>query len=99
MKTDPRAQEADDLRALARLAQTDGGVAADARMANLAFVASGVVGVGFRSEGQRLAAVAQHFFAAAPSLRLPTADVIRQGWIIGLPRFREGLERVLRGPA
>jgi len=36
------------------------------------------------------------YFASHPNERLPSAEVVRRGWVIGLPRLRDMLSRQLQ---
>ena len=69
--------------------------ALDQREANVFSLAAMVVRLGFPLESSRLSRASEQYFAAHPDERLPTADVVRNGWILGLPRLREMLSRRL----
>lgn len=56
-----------------------------------------IVGHRNAEAGARLAAAATRYFADHPEQELPSAEVVRRGWIINAPRLRDRLERLLDG--
>ena len=60
--------------------------------ANVFRVASMILGQRYRQEARRLLSVGDAYFATNPSEQVPPAEVIRQGWVLSLPRLRELLE-------
>jgi len=48
----------------------------------------------FPRESESLMAVSEQYFAVHPTERLTPGEVIRIGWVIGLPRLRD---RLIRG--
>jgi hypothetical protein len=60
--------------------------------ANVFRVAAMIVQHRFPEEARRLLAAAEAHFAAAPETNpLHTSEVVRRGWVNGLPRFRDML--------
>ena len=45
--------------------------------------------------GARLFDAATRYFADHPEQQVPSAEVVRRGWIINAPRLRDRLERLL----
>ena len=64
--------------------------------ANVFRVASMVIGGNYPAAAQRLKQSAAAYFADHPSEELESAETVRRGWISGLPRLRDRLERRLR---
>lgn len=64
--------------------------------ANVCRVAGMILGRNFQDAGQRLTQAAAVYFAAHPDELLESAETVRRGWIINLPRLRDRLERRLR---
>lgn len=75
-------------RELARSAQ-------DQREANVFRLAAMVVQSRFPSESMRLRQASERYFDAHPGERLAPADVVRKGWVLGLPRLRDMLSHKL----
>ena len=67
----------------------------DAREANVFRLASMVLGAEFTPEATRLLKAAKRYFARFPGQQLRTPDVIARGWVLGLPRLHDMLEREL----
>lgn len=67
--------------------------------ANVCRVAGMILSRNLQDAGHRLTQAAAAYFAAHPSEQLESAETVRRGWIIGLPRFRDRLERMLRETA
>ena len=66
-------------------------VANDLREANVFRVASMVIETRFPTESARLLKVCDDYFLLHPDDRLPSVDVVRNGWIFSLPRLRDML--------
>lgn len=64
--------------------------------ANVCRVAGMILGRHLRGARQRLAQAAAVYFTAHPDELLESAETVRRGWIINLPRLRDRLERRLR---
>lgn len=71
--------------------------AQDQREANVFRVASMVVRSRYPKESAQLMYASERYFSLHPNEQLPTADVIRRGWILGLPRLRDMLNNRLSG--
>jgi hypothetical protein len=68
----------------------------DAREANVFHVAALVVRTRFPEAAARLMATSARYFADHPSYaRIESAEVVRQGWVVSLPRLRDFLSRRL----
>jgi hypothetical protein len=63
--------------------------------ANVFRLAAMVVQSRFPSESRRLMQASEHYFAAHPDEQLSAAEVVGNGWVIGLPRLRDRLSRRL----
>ncbi|MDD3326567.1 MAG: hypothetical protein PHW25_05710 [Zoogloea sp.] len=64
--------------------------------ANVCRVAGMILSHNLHDARQRLTQAATAYFAARPSELLKSAETVRCGWIINLPRLRDRLERRLR---
>jgi len=71
-------------------------VAMDQLEANVFRLAALVIQSRFPHEAQRLMAASEWYFATHPSEQLASAEVIRRGWVVGLPRLRDRLSRELQ---
>jgi len=71
-----------------------GSAAQDQREANVFRLAAIVVRSQFLRETGCLMLVSEQYFAEHPTERLTPGEVIRIGWVIGLPRLRD---RLIRG--
>lgn len=65
--------------------------AADAREANVFRMAALTLLHRFPAESDAMRAAANAWFARYPADEVEAAEVIRRGWVLGLPRFREML--------
>lgn len=65
--------------------------ALDQREANVFRLAAMLVQSRFPSESMRLLQASERYFVAHPSQKMAVADVVRQGWILSLPRLRDML--------
>jgi hypothetical protein len=70
-------------------------VVEDSREANVFRLAAMVVQSRFPSESRKLMQASEHYFAAHPDEQLSAAEVVGNGWVIGLPRLRDRLSRRL----
>lgn len=64
--------------------------------ANVCRVAGMILGRHLDDARQRLSQAADAYLAAHPSELLESAETVRRGWIINLPRLRDRLERRLQ---
>ena len=69
--------------------------AQDQREANVFRLASMVVRSQFPRESDRLRLASEQYFAAHPNDSLPPGAVVRNGWIVSLPRLHDMLNRRL----
>jgi hypothetical protein len=93
-----RAAESAMIARCAAVARDAGSAAQDWREANVFRVAAMVVRSRFPRESEQLMHVADAYFGAHPDEKLAPTDVIRQGWIVSLPRLCERLSRALGWP-
>ncbi len=91
-----REQEALLVQRCVSVARGEPVVPTDARDANVFRVASMLLGREFEVETQQLRKSSERYFVAFPSEKVDTTQVLNNGWMIGLPRFRDRLERKLR---
>ncbi|HWS28317.1 MAG TPA: hypothetical protein VN259_17280 [Xanthomonadales bacterium] len=70
--------------------------ALDQREANVFQLAAMVVRSEFPAESKRLMQAGEQYFAAHPDDRLASAEVLRRGWVVSLPRLRDMLSRQLQ---
>ena len=59
-------------------------------------VAAMVIGNGFPVSQKRLMEAAARYFEVHADEKVDTAEVVRRGWVLNLPRLRDRLERKLR---
>lgn len=71
--------------------------AQDQREANVFRLAAMVVQSRFPSESMCLMRASDRYFALHPDEKLAPADVVRNGWILSLPRLRDMLSHQLYG--
>lgn len=81
----------------AAVARADAQTALDQREANVFRVAAMVMQFRFPGESGNLMRASERYFSRYPDERLESADVVRKGWVLSLPRFRDMLGRLLRG--
>lgn len=67
--------------------------------ANVYHVAARLVHIRHPDAAHNLMQAADAYFAKHPDEHLDSAEVIRRGWIVGLPRLRDRLERLLNRQA
>lgn len=73
-------------------------IASDQREANVFRVAAMVLQSRFPTESARMMAASEQYFREHPTDLVPSADVVRNGWVSGLPRLRDRLTMRLRHP-
>lgn len=78
--------------------RTRGRIALDQREANVFRLASMVVRSTFPNESNSLMAASERYFATHPGELLHSSEVIRNGWVMTLPRLRDMLSRQLLTP-
>lgn len=71
-------------------------VAGNQREANVFRLAAMVLSPNLPVESRRLMAASERYFAEHPDHLVPSVDIVRNGWIIGLPRLRDMLTAQLR---
>jgi hypothetical protein len=71
--------------------------AQDQREANVFRLAAMVVRSRFPVESLCLMQASELYFASHPDERLASADVVRKGWVLNLPRLRDMLSHRLCG--
>jgi hypothetical protein len=79
--------------AVARDAAQD---ALDQKEANVFLLAASVIRSRCPAEAARLSQASAQYFAAHPEEQLFPAEVVRRGWVVTLPRFRDLLLRRLQ---
>ena len=67
-----------------------------AKQANVMHLAAMVIGKSFPVSQKRLTEAAMRYFQAHPDGEVQAAEIVRRGWVAGLPRLRDRLERKLR---
>jgi hypothetical protein len=67
------------------------------REANVFRLAAMVVQSRFPHESASLMRASKQYFAAHPDERLAPSDVVRNGWVLSLPRLRDTLSHQLSG--
>ncbi len=68
----------------------------DQREANVFRLAAMVLRPRFPVESARLMRASDRYFRQHPAELVPAADVVRKGWVLGLPRLRDMLTMQLR---
>ncbi|MFZ4536068.1 hypothetical protein [Propionivibrio sp.] len=71
--------------------------AQDQREANMFQLAAMVVRSQFPRESTSLMRASEQYFATHPDERLTPGDVVRNGWVLSLPRLRDMLSHQLHG--
>lgn len=77
------------------LAARGAATARDRREAHVFRLGAMVIQSRRRQASDRLMQAAQAWFEANPGQLLPAVEVVRQGWVISLPRLRDTLDRAL----
>jgi len=72
-------------------------MAQDQREANVFQLAGMVVRSQFSRESTNLMRASERYFAMHPNEQLTAGDVVRNGWILSLPRLRDMLSHRLYG--
>lgn len=70
--------------------------AQDQREANVFQLAAMVLPSRFPAESKCLIKASERYFASHPNERITSAEVVRRGWVVSLPRFRDMLSRQLQ---
>ena len=78
-----------------QIATTPGDMPRDQAEANVCRLAGMIVRIRCPAAGARLSDAAATYFADHPEQQVPSAEVVRRGWIINAPRLRDRLERLL----
>ena len=84
------------LMACLEIASSLRGMPCSAKEANVMCVAAMVIGNGFPVSKKRLMEAAARYFEVHADEKVETAEVVRRGWVLNLPRLRDRLERKLR---
>ena len=92
-----REQEASLFDRALEIAQGHSAVAENNCEANVFFLASTLIGSDFPVAAERLSRVSALYFQRHPANKASTVEMMQRGWIIGLPRFKDGLYRWLEG--
>jgi len=95
MNTSAREVESALLGRCASAARGGTVVAKDQREANVFRLAAMVVRSRFPRESQGLMQASDRYFSTHPNERLEAVDVLNNGWVLSLPRFRDMLSRRL----
>lgn len=69
----------------------------DQAEANVCRLAGMIVSIRYPEAGARLFDSATAYFTQHPDQQVPSAEVVRRGWIINAPGLRDQLERLLGG--
>ena len=77
------------------VARGGGASATDQREANVFRLAALVLHSRFPRESGCLMQASEHYFADHPDQKLAPAEVVRMGWVLGLPRLRDMLSQRL----
>jgi len=67
--------------------------------ANVFRLAGMIIRTNYKAESARLIAASETYFAVHPDELVPSAEIVRSGWIISAPRLRDSLERLLAAKA
>ena len=78
-----------------QIATMPGEVPRDQPEANVCRLAGMIVDSRYPVASKRLFDAATAYFADHPEQQVPSAEVVRRGWIINAPRLRDRLERLL----
>jgi len=88
-ETDPRAREEQLLERCAAAASGSLSQAADAREASVFLLAAALLPPHLAAEAARLRGAAQSCHAAGETV--DAGEVVRRGWVVSLPRFRQAI--------
>ena len=91
----PREFEAALVEKCAAVAALNQRSAHDSQEANVFVVAAGLVRSAFPQAAERLKQAGEAYFSTHPGERLEAEEVVRRGWVLGLPRLRDTLHRKL----
>ncbi len=64
--------------------------------ANVLAAAATITSSRFPVESARMKRVSEEYFAQHPKQALPLPEMVRRGWVMGVPRFRDFLMREMR---
>lgn len=78
------------------VAQHPGATAGNGAEANVFRLAGSVLRSRLPAEASRLKAVSAAYFEQHPNEQLPTAEVVRRGLVVSMPRLRDMLSQKLR---
>lgn len=78
------------------IAQEAAQAAQDQREANVFQLAAMVVRSQFPNESKCLMQASERYFASHPNERLASAEVVKRGWVMSLPRLRDMLSHRLQ---
>lgn len=92
---DAREKEKNLLNRCVFVAQHPGASASNGAEANVFRVAGSVLRSRLPAESSRLKAASAAYFAQHPDELLPTAEVVRSGLVVSLPRLRDMLSQKL----
>lgn len=92
-----RELEAALLTRCATAAREVASAARDQREANVFRLAAMVVQSRFPHESRRLMQASEQYFTRHPHERLAPEEVVRNGWVLSLPRLRDMLSHQLHG--
>ncbi|OJU90284.1 MAG: hypothetical protein BGO13_02820 [Burkholderiales bacterium 66-5] len=87
--------EAALLQRCAAVVQGQTAPAADQREANVFRLAAMLVRPRFPAASAQLWQASERYFATHPGDRLEAAELVRRGWVLGLPRWRDLLDQQL----
>jgi hypothetical protein len=93
LMADSRERESEMLNKCVLVGRGECLAASNSAEANVFRVAAMLLESRFPVEARRLACVCEGYFSADPASKLPAVEVIRNGWLISLPRARDLLER------
>jgi len=91
-----RELEAAMLTRCAKAAREGATAPRDQREANVFRLAAMVVQSRFPVASRRLMQASEQYFTAHPHERLPPEEVVRNGWVLSLPRLRDRLSHQLQ---
>ena len=71
-------------------------VAQDQCEANVFRLAAAIIRSQFPQQATNLMQASTRYFSVHPNEQLPSAEVVRNGWVSGLPRLRDALSQQLQ---
>ncbi len=87
--------EASMLSRCVQVARSGVDAANDPKEANVFRVASMLIDKRYPAEAQRLRHASSRYFGAHPDEKTQASEVVKNGWVWGLPRLRDMLSREL----